>query len=344
MKLGIIGLPGSGKTTVFEALTLDFSGSGNKSELRLGTIRVPDARVDALSEIFKPQKTIFAQVEYFLPGRAGAKKEGGKDESSWTAIRDADALIHVVRNFTLFGMDAPSPAKDVTSLDQDLIFADLVVVEKKLERLKAEAKKAKKPDPEEVDLMVECKTVLESETPLRKYPHLAQARQLRGYAFLSAKPMLTLFNNADDDQSLPQLDDAVSAENSMEIRGKLEHELAQMSAEESAELLKEFNISASATDRVVRKSYELLGLISFFTVGEDEVRTWTIKKGTNALDAAEAIHTDLKKGFIRAEVISYADFMEAGSMAAAKKKGTFRLEGKTYEVCDGDIITIRFNI
>jgi len=344
MKLGIIGLPGSGKTTVFEALTREFSDSGSKQETRRGTIRVPDSRVDHLSDIFKPAKTIYAQVEYFLPGRSGAKKEGAKDETAWNAVREADALIHVIRNFSLFGQDAPSAAKDFSKLDQDLIFSDFVVVEKKLERMKADAKKAKKPDPEEHDLLMECKALLEAETPLRRHPHLAFARQLRGYAFLSARPMLVLFNNSDDDQSLPNLSGAVADENNMVIRGKLESELAQMSDEESADLLKEFNISASATDRVIRKSYDLMGLISFFTVGEDEVRAWTIKKGTAALDAAEAIHTDLKKGFIRAEVVSYDDFMEAGSMAAAKKKGTFRLEGKTYEVKDGDIITIRFNV
>jgi len=344
MKLGIIGLPGSGKTTVFEALTHDFSDSGKKQEMRRGAIRVPDSRVDALSAVYSPQKTVYAQVEYFLPARGTAKKEGVKDESAWTAVREADALIHVVRNFNMFGLDAPSPAKDFTMLDQDLIFADFVVVEKKLERMAAEAKKAKKFEPEEHDLLVQCKAVLEAETPLRRHPHLASARQLRGYAFLSAKPMLVLFNNLDDDQSLPSIDGSLSDENCMVIRGKLEHELAQMTDEESVDLLKEFNISASATDRVIRQSYDLMGLISFFTVGEDEVRAWTIKKGTAALDAAEAIHTDLKKGFIRAEVVSYDDFMEAGSMAAAKKKGTFRLEGKTYEVNDGDIITIRFNI
>jgi hypothetical protein len=344
MKLGIIGLPGSGKTTVFEALTHEFSDSGKKQEMRRGAIRVPDKRVDALSLIYNPQKTVYAQVEYFLPPRVAAKKEGTKDETAWTAIREADALIHVLRNFRLFGMETPSPAKDFLNLDQELIFSDFVVVEKKLERMEAEAKKAKKFDPEEHDLLLQCKAVLEAETPLRRHPHLASARQLRGYAFLSAKPMLVLFNNADDNQSLPELSGPLSDENCRVIRGKLEHELAQMTDEEAAELLKEFNISSSATDRVIRQSYDLMGLISFFTVGEDEVRAWTIKKGTTALDAAEAIHTDLKKGFIRAEVVAYDDFMDAGSMAAAKKKGTFRLEGKTYEVCDGDIITIRFNI
>lgn len=345
MKLGITGLAGSGKTTVFEALTQEFADTGNKMENRLSTIKVPDIRIDRLSEIYKPQKTIYAQVEYFLPGRAGAKKESGREEAVWTPVRDVDALIHVIRNFPMFGLKEPTPAKDFTELDQELMLADLGIAEKRLERLEADAaKKAKKIDVEERELVAESYTRLEQEDPLRKHPHLAFAHKLKGYSFLSAKPMLVLFNNSDEDDSLPDADAFFANENAMVIRGKLEHELAQMTAEEAAELLEEFEISASATDRVVKQSYEILGLISFFTVGEDEVRAWTIKKGTAALDAAEAIHSDIKKGFIRAEVISYDNFMEAGSMVAAKKKGTLRLEGKTYEVKDGDIINFRFNV
>jgi len=339
-----MGLPGAGKTTVFEALTREFSDAGNKTENRLGTIRVPDARIDRLSEIYKPKKTIYAQVEYFLPGRTGRKKDAGAEETAWTPVRDADALIHVVRNFSLFGLEEPHTEKDFIALDQELILIDLAQAEKRIERMDAETGKAKKPDPEERDLLGECYALLEQEVPLRRDPRLAFARKLRGFAFLSAKPMLVLLNNTDDNDSLPDAGAAVSKENCMVIRGKLEHELAQMTEDEAAELLEEFEISASATDRVVKQSYKLLGLISFFTVGEDEVRAWTIKKGTQALDAAEVIHSDIKKGFIRAETISYDDFMDAGSMAAAKKKGTLRLEGKTYEVKDGDIINFRFNV
>ncbi|MGB9499061.1 MAG: DUF933 domain-containing protein [Dissulfuribacterales bacterium] len=344
MKLGITGLSGAGKATVFEALTREFAEGRNKTENRLGTIRVPDVRIDRLSEIYKPKKTICAQVEYFLPGRTGRAKDAGGEETAWTPVRDADALIHVVRNFSLFGLEEPHPEKDFMALDQELILIDLAQAEKRITRMDAEAGKAKKPDPEERDLLEECYALLEQETPLRRHPRLAFSRKLRGYAFLSAKPMLVLFNNTDEEDSLPDAGPAVAEENCMVIRGKLEHELAQMTEEEAAELLEEFEISASATDRVVKQSYKLLGLISFFTVGEDEVRAWTIKKGTQALDAAEVIHSDIKKGFIRAETISYDDFMAAGSMAAAKKKGTLRLEGKTYEVCDGDIINFRFNV
>lgn len=344
MKLGITGLAGSGKTTVFEALTGEFSEAGNKMENRLGTIRVPDTRIDRLSKIYNPKKTIYAQVEYFLPGKSTRTKDSGKEDASWAQVRDADALIHVVRNFKLFGLEEPNPAVNFSALDQDLILMDLAQTEKRIERMDAEAKKAKKPDPKERELLGECNQVLESETPLRHHPRLAFAHKLRGYAFFSGKPMLVLFNNSDEDNALPASEPIFEKEDRMIIRGKLEHELAQISKEEAAELLEEFEISASATDRVVKASYKLLGLISFFTVGEDEVRAWTIKKGTVAVDAAEVIHSDIKKGFIRAEVISYDDFMDAGSMANAKKKGILRLEGKTYEVQDGDIINFRFNV
>ncbi|MDM8526554.1 DUF933 domain-containing protein [Desulfococcaceae bacterium HSG8] len=339
MKLGITGLTGSGKKTVFEAMTRNISDAGHKSEDRIGTIRVPDSRVDILSDMYKPRKTIYAQVEYFLPGMPVHKEK--TDQNVWTPVRDCDALIHVVRNFGGYGFESPEPYKDFLALDQELVLADLVVVEKRLERLESDKKRGKTVEQEEISLLNECLKHLESEVPLRKFPELASARLLRGYAFLSAKPMLVLFNNEDDDDHLP---DADSWENCMLIRGKLEQELAQMSDEEAEDFLAEFNISASATDRVIGQSYELLGLISFFTVGEDEVRAWTIKKETPALDAAGAIHSDIKKGFIRAEVLSYNDLMEANTYSEARKRGTVRLEGKTYQVQDGDIINFRFNV
>ncbi len=344
MKLGIIGLPGSGKTTVFEALTHEFSGPAGKGDTRLGTIAVPDERIDLLSDMYKPKKTIYAQVEYLLPAKAEQKRESGSDATLLRSARDADALIHVVRNHNAFGFEPATPESDFLSLDQDLMLTDLGVVEKRLERMEVEAKKGKPVDKEEQDLLIECRAALEGETPLRRFPEIAGSRLLKGYGLLSAKPMLVLFNNTDEDESLPELSDAVSAEACMVIRGKLEHELAQMTREDAAELLEEFNIAASATDRVIRRSYEILGLISFFTVGEDEVRAWTIRKATAAVDAAGEIHSDIKKGFIRAEIISYADLITAGSTAAAKKQGTFRLEGKTYTVDDGDIINFRFNV
>ena len=342
MRLGIIGLPQSGKATVFEALTQSDGGDGNRQESRIGTITVPDERVGILSDMYNPRKTIYTQVEYFLPGKGD--QGGGKDQGSWTQVRDCDALIHAVRNFSAYGMEAPSPKDDITAIDQELIISDLVVVEKRLERLALDERRGKKPSPEEIALLNRCKEALEQEVPLRHFPDIREAKLLRGFAFLSAKPMLILLNNDDEDDALPGADKLPEGEECMVIRAKLEQELAQMSEEEATEFLAEFNITASATDRVIRQSYELMGLISFFTVGEDEVRAWTIGRDTDAVDAAEVIHSDIKKGFIRAEVLAYDDLMAAGSYAEARKKGTVRLEGKTYKVVDGDIINFRFNV
>ena len=345
MKLGIIGLEQAGKTTVFEALTGAVLTPGIRAENQIGTIRVPDKRVDILSGIYNPRKTIYAQVEYFLPaGQPQSREKRAGEQPYWTQIRDCDALIHCVRNFDLFGSEPPAPLDDYRRLDQELIFADLIVVEKRLERLELDQKRGKKPDPEEASLLTRCLQTLESEHPLRDTPELATAHKLRGFAFLSAKPQLILFNNGDEDDQRPPLSEALQAADTMVIRGKLEQELAHMSAEEAAEFQAEFGVPAAAADRIIQRSYALLGLVSFFTVGEDEVRAWTIRRAICAVDAAEVIHSDIKKGFIRAEVLAYDDLMAAGSYAEARKQGTTRLEGKQYVVRDGDIINFRFNV
>lgn len=342
MKLGITGLPEIGKTTIFEVLTRNISDISNKTEHRIGTIRVPDERVDILSNMYNPKKTIYAQVEYFLPGIQAQEKK--KDQNALTPIRDCDALIHVIRNFKGYGLETPNPYQDFLKTDQELMFSDLLVTEKRLERIEMDKKRGKPVDNEELSLLIECKKLLEQELPLRRFPEIAKAPALRGFAFVSAKPMLVLFNNDDDDENLPDAKDVLEQESCMVIRGKLEREIAQMSEEDAAEFLSEFHITASATDRVIQKSYEVLGLMSFFTVGDDEVRAWTIKKGTQAIDAAEVIHSDIKKGFIRAEVLAYQDLMDAKTYAEARKKGTVRLEGKTYLFQDGDIVNFRFNV
>jgi GTP-binding protein YchF len=342
MKLGIIGLPQSGKTTVFEALTRNISETAHKGEDRIGTIQVPDNRIDELSHMYEPLKTIYAQVEYFLPATARAqKKDSSADQSIWTAARDCDALIQVVKNHSA---GDKSPRADLRNMEQELILADLVVAEKRLERIEHDHRRGKKMDPEEHSLLMDCRRNLENEIPLRRIGELSAARKLRGFAFLSAKPLLVLFNNDEDDENPPEDSEPTHSENSLVMRGKLEHELSQMSADDAADFLKEFNIGESATDRVIRKSYEILGLISFFTVGKDEVRAWTIRQGTPAVEAAGTVHSDMQKGFIRAEVLAYRDLMEAGTYAEARKRGTVRLEGKTYDVKDGDIINFRFNV
>jgi len=341
MKLGIIGLAGSGKSSIFEALTRNMAVPGFTGEDRIGTINVPDKRVDVLEEMYQPAKTAYAKVEYFLPAQTAKKR----DQSIWNSVRDCDALIHVIQNFEGFTSIKPDPFKAFLELEEDMILSDLGVCEKRMERIDLDKKRGKKVDPEEVPLLKDCISALESEAPLRKHAHLATAHVLKGFAFISAKPLLILYNNGDDDDDMPDAEKIQESNSScMVIKGKLEHEIAQMSDEEAKEFMAEFNISESAMDRVIRKSYEILGLISFFTVGSDEVKAWTIRKETQALDAAGIIHSDIKKGFIRAEVLSYDDLMSAGSQHEAKKKGTARLEGKTYKVQDGDIINFRFNV
>lgn len=338
MKLGIVGLKQSGKTTIFEALTGNRNETAQKTEDRQAIVKVPDERIDKLSAMYNPRKTIYATVEYFLPGH------GGKDQGGWQNARTCDALIHVVRNFSMYGAEEPSPLEDIKTLDQELILADLVVVEKRLERMEQELKRGKKPNPEEQELLTQCLDKLNNEESLRHYTELADNPLLRGFTLLSAKPMLVLFNNDDENPDMPAVNEPKANENFMAMRGKLEQELSGMEPEETREFLAEFGIAESGMDRVIISSYALLGLHAFFTVGEDEVRAWTIHLNTEALDAADVIHSDIKKGFIRAEVLAYDDLMATGSYNEARKKGLVRLEGKTYIVKDGDIINFRFNV
>jgi GTP-binding protein YchF len=336
MKIGVIGLPLAGRSTIFEALTRQGGETVSRGEDRTAVVRVPDARVDALSRMFEPEKTIYAQVEYLLPGQGSQKRDG----NPWLPVKDCDALIHVVRNH---GPDR-SPGRDLQSVEQELILSDLVQVEKRLERIELDLRRGKKQNAEEHQLLTECKSLLEAETPLRLRAELAGAKALRGFALLTAKPALVIFNNEEAEADLPDGCEVPAGVAGTALRGKIEQELARMSPEDAADFLREYGISDSAMDRMIRLSYEVLGLLSFFTVGKDEVRAWTIRRGTPAVEAAGVIHTDIQKGFIRAEVIAYADLTAAGSTAEARRRGTFRLEGKTYEVQDGDIINFRFNV
>lgn len=336
MKLGIIGQPLAGRSTIFETLTGQETDPALRSEDRIAVVRVPDDRVDALSRMFEPRKTIYAQVEYLLPGTGGSKK----DQSPWLAVKECDALIHVVRNH---GPER-NPLRDFRALDQELILSDLVQVEKRLERIGLDQRRGKKTPAEELQLLSESRSLLEAEIPLRHRPELANSKTLRGFTLLSAKPVLVVFNNDEDDLRQPEIGEAAARERCLVLRGKLEQELARMGAEEVGDYMAEYGIDASAMDLMIRLSYEVLGLASFFTVGSDEVRAWTIRRGTPAVEAAGVIHTDFQKGFIRAEVIAYEDLMAAGTMAEARRRGTFRLEGKTYAVKDGDIINFRFNV
>lgn len=346
MRLGIIGLPASGKATIFMALTRGKAEETAKKSGRIATVAVPDQRIDTLTEIFKPRKTVNARLEYILPqGKTGYESQGEQvDEALWNEARACDALVEVIRNFGRPAGDPACPQDDFLKLETDMIFADLVVVEKRIERLDLDRKRGKETSEEERRLLEASLQLLEGQKPLRGDPELAGAYTLKGYAFLSAKPLLVVFNNDDMNDEPPAWERPDSLHEPMVVRGRLEMELAELSAEDRAEFSAVFDIKSSAVERVIRHSCEVLGLVSFFTVVNNEVRSWLVPKGTAALDAAGAIHSDMKKGFIRAEVLSYDDLMAAGTYQQAKKEGKVRLEGKTYPVKDGDIINFHFNV
>ena len=339
MKAGIIGWPGSGRDAIFSALTGVARPPFGSTDPRQGEALVPDARLDKLSAIYQPKKHTPARVEFLLPHPAGQPKDVLK--TALEKVRETEVLILVIRNFPMDGLEVPDPAKEIADLESELVVNDYLVVEKRLERMAEEVKRGKKNDPEELDLLNKAKEELEAGRPLRHDPIYARSPKLRGFAFLSAKPLLAVLNNGDDDDKAVDLGGPWP---SVVVRGRLEEELAGLEPEEAAEFLAEYNLVESASARVIRQVYELMGLISFFTVGEDECRAWTIGGGETALEAAGAIHSDIQKGFIRAEVVAYDDFARAGNMNEAKKKGAFRLEGKTYVVADGDIVHFRFNV
>lgn len=336
MKIAITGLPGSGRSTIASALNGGELPAGKGSSAII-TARVPDPRVDRLSEMYKPKKTTYAQVEYLVPTAAGDKGP----ESFWNEARNADALIQVVRNFV--NGAPPDAAADVKKLASDMAFADYSVLEKRIERLDHEKGRGKKVVEDEYAVVADAKLALEGERPLRDIPEIADSPILRGFGLLTAKPVLYLLNNEETDGDLPGLA-GVPSEDCMAVRGMIESEIAGMDETEAAEFLSEYGITESALSRIIRRSYRMLGLASFFTVGEDEVKAWTVREGEAAVDAADVIHSDIRKGFIRAEVVHYDDLMAAGSHAEAKKQAKVRLEGKTYPVTDGDIINFRFNV
>jgi hypothetical protein len=347
MKLGIVGLAGSGKTTIFNALTRRSGESavgGGKMTAVQGVVSVPDARVDWLSALHKPKKTTYAQVTYIdlqgVPGAVESKQE--HLALLITHMRPTDGLLMVIRNFPHAGLGDPNLVRDFKELQDEFILVDLATVEKRLERIAEEAKKGKKIAGAEKELLEGCAELLNAERPLRTRPELARAPELRGFTFLSAKPLLVIVNNADDDEHLPPV--ALGDAEAMVIRGKLEMELGQLEEEEAETFRRDFGIPESAVQRVIQRSYRLLEMATFMTVGDDEVRAWTIHHHLPALEAAGVVHTDMQKGFIRAEVVAFEDLKRAGDYAHARKLGLVRLEGKSYPVEDGDVIHFRFNI
>ena len=363
MQIGIIGLPNSSKTTIFNALTRGRveteAFSSGKLEIHTAMVDVPDPRVDILSKMFNPRKTIHARVQYNdIAGLArGIGEKGGMDGNLLNQIVQNDALLHVVRAFedpTVPHIEETiDPARDLEILDTELILSDLAVVERRLERLDAGITKRGGTPAEreqmlkEQTLMQRFKPQLENGKPLRDLELSEdELRLMKNLALVTAKPQLVVFNTGD--RAVSNAREIVDYQHHKTmlatLQGKIEMELAQMSPEDAADFLKEYGIEEPGLSKVIRLSYALLGLQSFFTVGEDEVRAWTITVGANAVDAAGTIHTDLARGFIRAEVISYADMIAAGDMVEARKRGLLRLEGKEYFVQDGDILNIRFNV
>jgi len=350
MKLGIIGLPQSGRQTIFRALTgtraVTATQRTKRGDRPLVTVNVPDQRVDYLSKTFKPEKTIYSQIGYLLPARTGDLDSPSREKEnlSFTTVRTCDGLIQVVRNFQLFGSPAPTPEEDFFKLQSEMLLGDLVVTEKRIERITLDAKKGKELDRKELALLERCRAVLTEEKPLRDNSEITASPVLKGFTFLSAKPLLLISNNSDDDEGLPNMPRIPDNVEIMVVRGKLEMEIAEMAPEEAEEFLSVFHIERSLLDRVIKRSLAVSNLISFFTIVENEVRSWTIAKGSSALEAADLIHSDMRKGFIRAEVLPFDQLVRYGNFSEAKKEGQLRLEGKDYVVQDGDIIKFRFSV
>lgn len=363
MQIGIIGLPLSGKTTIFNALTRGHADVANfasgKLQVHTASVHVPDPRVDLLSKMFNPRKTIYAQVQYNdIAGLArGIGEKGGMDGGLLGQIVQNDALVHVVR---AFGDDnvphmegSVNPARDLQLLDTELILSDLGVVERRIERIKTALGKGGTTPQEreayhkEQAQLEQFQATLEGGGVLRDWGlTAAELKPLKSLALATLKPTLVILNTGEEsgDGAPAALNYTHKQTQLAALQGKVEMELAQMSPEEAQLFLSEFGIAEPGLARVIRLSYQLLGLQSFFTVGEDEVRAWTIPIAATAVDAAASIHTDLARGFVRAEVVSYDDLVSSGGMVEAKKNGVLRLEGKEYVVKDGDIVHIRSSV
>ncbi len=348
MEIGIVGLSGAGKTTIFNALTgseAEVSAySGGKKDPNIAQVKVPDTRLQRLSQMYKPKKTSPAIIQYVdLGGGLASGKEKDSVETILRLLRPCDALVHVVRCFDFAGQPS-RPQQDLEDFEAELLLTDQMIVEKRLERMEKELKKGKKGNPREFELLKKAYQFLDSGRALREDEEIRSAPELRGYTFLSAKPCIVVLNLGEDQEPegiKVKLPPGVVA---VKIKGALEMELSQLPADEAELFRKDMGIEEPATHLLIRESYNLLGLISFFTVGEDEVKAWTVQRGTVAQKAAGRIHSDIERGFIRAEVVAFEDLILAGSYHAAQKAGKVRLEGKDYVVQDGDVINFRFNV
>ena len=362
MRLGIIGLPNSGKTTIFNALTgSDLpteAFSSGQLEVNTAVVSVPDARIDRLSAVFDPKKTTYATVTYTDIG--GLDKGMGKEGLSGqmrNELQQVDGFVHVVRVFEDDGvphpLDSVDALRDLETIDGEFLLVDLVAVENRLARLAEELSKGKIENKQqharETELMQRLQAQLEAEQPLRDLDLAPdEVKLVRGYGFLTLKPTLVIFNldESGANDPTPGLDYGHQRTLVLSLRGKLEAEIAQLDdPDDVAMFLAEYDIEKPSRERVLQLSYDLLNIHSFFTYGDDEVRAWPLRKGGSAVEAAGTIHSDLARGFIRAEVVAYDDFINANaSMNEVKAQGKARLEGKDYVVHDGDMIVVRFNV
>lgn len=355
MKLGIIGLPQSGKTTLFNALTRATQPTGitGKIEVHTAVVDVPDARVDKLSAMFQPKKTIYAKVTYAdIAGLDGSAGKSGISGALLNNLTQMDGFIHVVRCFDDENVPHPNGSvdalRDLAAMDSEFLLNDLIAVERRLEKLAEEKKKGAGRDKAVIDREIELfnrfHEQLSGDKLLRDMTLTAdEEKMLAGFGFLSRKPVLVVMNLSEG-QKEPAVQYDHQHSQVVALQAKLEMDIAQLPPDEAEMFLQEYGIAEPSLNRMIRLSYDLLGLQSFFTVGPDEVRAWTTRRGATAPEAAGEIHTDLQKGFIRAEVVAYEDLMSLGGMNEAKAKGRLRLEGKEYIVLDGDILNIRFNI
>lgn len=353
MRTGILGFPQSGKTTLFNLLARAHAPTGGFASaaggILVGTVQVPDPRLEALRDLFAPKKYTPAQIEYV--DLAGAP--GGRDKAALlpAPITTADLLLLVVRAFEDPAVHHPKesvdPVRDLNDLQDELVLKDLAVVESRAGKVRKAALVGQKEAKEEFPLLERCLETLEAGSPLRALEFTPdEERRLRGYGLLSAKPILVVFNVGESQATGAGLAEAVTAAHTVavEICGKAEMEIADLPQAEAREFMDLLGITESGLERVIRTSYDLLGLRSFFTVGSDEVRAWTITAGTRAVQAAGKIHSDLERGFIRAEVVAGTVLLEAGGLAETKAANQLRVEGKEYEVEDGDVLNIRFSV
>ncbi|MCB8945299.1 MAG: redox-regulated ATPase YchF [Ardenticatenaceae bacterium] len=360
MKLGVIGLPGSGKTTIFNALTRGDAPTGQsmggRFDVLTAVVDVRDHRVDVLTEMFKPKKTMYARITYTdVAGlKKGASQGGGMSGELLNHLAGLDGFVHVVRAFESELFPHPDgsvdAARDLEAMDTEFLLNDLVIVERRLEKLKEGlnkgALKNKAEAQAEVALFEQLYEAVSAERPLRDLAlDEEQLKTLRGFGLLTLKPTVVIMNIGDDQDEV-WLDYDHQQTVMTNLRGKLEMELSQLGDDEDAlaMFMDEYGVTELSLDKVVHLCYDLMGLQSFFTVGEDEVRAWTIERGATAVDAAGSIHSDLAKGFIRAETIHYDDLIALGGLPQARAAGKLRQEGKTYLVQDGDIINVKFNI